>query len=115
MPRRNYKRTASKQPVWQHNGQTFRIIGRCRMVLERGYAEPSEIHYNVLQRRLTNWFHIAWNMDSWVDVEEEEVPAFAWISAATLGSTDWASPLFQRCRETLGLSDISGEGLGLEA
>ena len=102
----------SKQTVWEHEEQTYRIIGRSRMVRERGYSEPSLVRYNVLQRRLTGVLSIILNGNSWVDVEEEEVPAFAWIAAATLGSADWSSPLFQRCRDNFGLCDIHGEGLG---
>jgi len=68
------------------NGRRHRIIGADILTHVRGY-EPSRERYNILQRRFLCW---------WIEVEREPVPAWAWIQSATLGSTDWQSPLFAR-------------------
>lgn len=79
----------------------YRMIREVRMEREYGYVDRSENHYNVLQVCLTNPFAILWNMGKWKNVEEEPIPSFAWIEAATLGSTNWKSALHEKHRDKL--------------
>jgi hypothetical protein len=77
-----------KIPVFKKaDGHTYRIIGKWRWVWERGYAEPSQEKFNVLQVKV--WY-------GWKGLEEESVPSFAWISAACLGYSDWKSKLIEK-------------------
>lgn len=79
------------------DGKQYRLLGRVKFELERGYTEPTEEHYNVLQvRNKYFFFHV------WQDSEIEHIPNFAWIEAATLGYTSWKSPLIAKYQK-LGL------------
>ena len=93
-------------PEFQYKGRTYRLVSRIEMVRERGYAEPSEEHFNVLQGKLTNWFSILLNLSRWADVEVENIPSFAWIDKATLGYTEWVSALHEKCRVQFGMVDM---------
>ena len=73
------------------NGKTFRVIRIFRMELEHGYLERTEQQYNVLQRQQK-----ILGIKFWKTIEEEPIPAFAWIQCATLGYTDWQSPMLQK-------------------
>ena len=64
-------------------------MARYRMIGRWGTGNCRNDKYNVLQRRVLWW---------WVDMEIEHVPAWAWIQASTLGSTDWISSLHVRYR-----------------
>lgn len=70
------------------NGRKHRIVGRS---YGHQYAPLAEYRKeNVLQRK--RWY-------GWRDVEVEEVPSWAWIQSATLGSTEWKSKLIERYRQ----------------
>lgn len=88
---------------WTYNGKTYRIIRRAQDERERGYAEPSEEHYNVLQVRVHGIIDLFLNMSRWQDVKVEHIPSFAWISMATLGFTEWKSELVEQCRQRLAM------------
>jgi len=82
--------------IYFHIGERqFRIVGRRRMEMEPGYAEPGEEHYNVLEEFRPRFFGF---FPGWVEVEREHIPAFAWIEVATLGGTQWQSKLIERYR-----------------
>ena len=90
---------------FEHQGKVFRLVSICRREWERGYSEPSQEHYNVLQVRLTNLFSILWNLSFWKDVELEHIPSHAWISLACFGDTGgWTSALHTKCRDTMGMN-----------
>ncbi len=93
-------------PGFKHEGRTYRLVSRIEMVRERGYAEPSEEHFNVLQVKLTNWLSILSNLSRWTDVEVENIPSFAWIDKATLGYTEWKSALHEKCCIQFGMVDM---------
>ena len=79
-------------PTFRLEGKTYRFAQLTRFESEYGYAEPSEEHYNIVQQK--RWW-------GWKIVEMEHVPSFAWISQATLGSTDWKSEMIARWKKEL--------------
>jgi hypothetical protein len=80
-----------KLPTFELDGKTYRFARLTR--LERdAYDYKSEEHYNIVQQK--RWW-------GWKTVEEEHVPAFAWIAKATLGSTDWKSEMIARWKEKM--------------
>lgn len=80
---------------FQYKGRMHRIVVRTVKEWTRGYTEPDENRYNVLQVRATGLQRIIhpWG---WKDVETELIPVGIWFQKACLGSTDWLSPMINR-------------------
>jgi hypothetical protein len=80
---------------FQYKGKLHRVVRRAVRELERGYTEATVEHYQVLQVRRSFWSTVC-HLNKWQEVEREHIPSFAWIANATLGSTDWKSPMLHR-------------------
>lgn len=90
--------------TWEYKGKTYRMVGRNEKETEYGYVGYTVERYNVLQVKLTDPCEIIKNRAFWKDVEKEHIPNHAVISMGALGSTDWKSQLFNKCRQELGMA-----------
>lgn len=94
----------AKFKTWNHNGKTYRMVGRNEKETEYGYVGYTVERYNVLQVKITDPFEIFRKKSMWKDVEKEHVPAHVAISMGALGYSDWSSPLHKKCKEELSMA-----------
>ncbi len=90
--------------TWNHNGKTYRMIGRNEKEREYGYVGYTEQRYNVLQVKITNLFEVLSKRTMWKDVEKEHIPSHVVISLGALGYSDWKSQLHKKCKEELNMA-----------
>lgn len=76
------------------DGVKHRIGGKFVFEYERGYSEPSQEFYNIVQRKEKFLFFFT----KWVEIECEHVPSHVWISQATTGWHTWKSEMIARYR-----------------
>lgn len=89
--------------IWNHNGKTYRMIGRIEKEKEYGYIGYTKEQYNVLQVKIKDIFELMKKRSIWEDVEKEHVPNHVLISIGALGSSDWKSKLHEKCRKDLNM------------
>lgn len=80
------------------DGKTYRFAIQYRREREAGYLEDDLNAYNIVQEK--RWW-------GWKTVDEEYIPAWAWIAQATLGSADWRSKMVERWKERIENDELS--------